>query len=342
MARITSIIQFTGRAGSLVGSKGKNGKITLRQYQPTIANPRTDAQMRQRAKIKLAAQVAGMLGQVGQTALIANGYRRTERGKLIKMLLNHVVVNQDGSQATLAYGMQLVDSPSYAEAISMQIASSSNRFTATFSGASAGRTIAKSIMVHDLTTGLWRHTSALDTNTALSIAKSANESGHALEVFAYGIALLPKVLVAPGTISGTSANEEGFLVDLSRVSTTTFDFSPTISAAMSVAGNGTTTGGDSPNLPATPGGGSTSGSGSQSSTNVTITATANDSAMGSVTGGGTVAKGSTVTLTATPNEGYVFSRWSNGETSRTITFTANADASYVATFGTSGGQMGDD
>ncbi|MDO4218338.1 MAG: hypothetical protein Q4D03_09305 [Bacteroidales bacterium] len=105
--------------------------------------------------------------------------------------------------------------------------------------------------------------------------------------------------------------------------------------------------GDNANANATPSGnspsgGSTSGSGSQSSTNVTITATANDSAMGSVTGGGTVAKGSTVTLTATPNEGYVFSRWSNGETSRTITFTANADASYVATFGTSGGQLGDD
>ena len=31
MARIVSIIQFTGRAGSAVGSKGKNGKVLLRQ-----------------------------------------------------------------------------------------------------------------------------------------------------------------------------------------------------------------------------------------------------------------------------------------------------------------------
>ena len=36
MARIVSIFQFTGRAGSAVGSKGKGGKILLRQYQPTV------------------------------------------------------------------------------------------------------------------------------------------------------------------------------------------------------------------------------------------------------------------------------------------------------------------
>ena len=88
MGRIVSIIQFTGRAGSAVGSKGKGGKVLLRQYQPTVANPRTPAQMSQRAKMKLAAQVAGMLGDVGRTALLANGNRKTDRGILIKRLLS--------------------------------------------------------------------------------------------------------------------------------------------------------------------------------------------------------------------------------------------------------------
>ena len=45
MARIVSIFQFTGRAGSAVGMKGKGGKIHLRQYQPYVANPRTAAQL---------------------------------------------------------------------------------------------------------------------------------------------------------------------------------------------------------------------------------------------------------------------------------------------------------
>ena len=103
MARIVSIFQFTGRAGSAVGSKGKGGKILLRQYQPTVANPRTQAQMSHRAKMKLAAQVAGMLGEVGRTALIANGLRKTERGRLIKQLLQAVKVSADGTKASLGY-----------------------------------------------------------------------------------------------------------------------------------------------------------------------------------------------------------------------------------------------
>ena len=243
MARIVSIFQFTGRAGSAVGSKGKGGKILLRQYQPTVANPRTDAQMAHRAKLKLAAQVAGMLGEVGRTSLIANGHRKTERGLLIKRLLKSIVVNADGSQATLQYDLHLVDNPSYAEAIAMQITSEQDAFVATFTGAASGEAIAKCIMVHDLTTGSWRHTAALDTRTAISLGKSANESGDALEVFAYGIVLEPKTADAYGAIGQTAANQSGFVVDLNKVSTTNFAFSPTISAALTVGSNGSTSGG---------------------------------------------------------------------------------------------------
>jgi hypothetical protein len=243
MARIVSIIQFTGRVGSAVGSKGKGGKVLLRQYQPSVSNPRTDAQMSQRAKMKLAAQVAGMLGEVGRTALIANGYKKTDRGMLIKRLLKSVVVNQDGSQASLQYDLQLVDNPTYREALSMVITSETNAYVATFSGASEGEAIAKCIMVHDLATGLWRHTAALNTNTSISLGKSASEAGHALEVFAYGIVLEPKTSDALASLNQTGANQAGFVLDLNKVSTTSFDFSPTISAALAVEGDGTTSGG---------------------------------------------------------------------------------------------------
>ena len=243
MARIVSIIQFTGRAGSAVGSKGKGGKVLLRQYQPSVANPRTDAQMSQRAKMKLAAQVAGMLGEVGRTALIANGFKKTDRGILIKRLLKSIVVNQDGSQASLQYDLQLVDNPTYREALTMVVTSDSNAYVATFSGASEGEVIAKCIMVHDLSTGLWRHTAALNANTSISLGKSASEAGHALEVFAYGIVLEPKTEDARNSLSQVGANSAGFILDLNKVSTTSFDFSPTISAALAVEGDGTTSGG---------------------------------------------------------------------------------------------------
>ena len=244
MARIVSIFQFTGRAGSAVGSKGKGGKILLRQYQPTVANPRTQAQMSNRAKLKLAAQVAGMLGEVGRTALIANGLRKTERGQLIKQLLQSIKVSADGNMASLGYDLNLVSNPSYKRALSLSITSESSAFVATFSGAEAGEVIAKAILVHDLATGNWRHASAMDTNTTLSLGKSANESGDALEVFAYGIVLMPKTSEGFNNIGQTGANQTGYVIDLNKVSATNYDFSPCVSAALNVEGNGTTSGGN--------------------------------------------------------------------------------------------------
>jgi hypothetical protein len=243
MAKIVSLIQYVGKAGNTVGQKGPKGGIVFKQKAASVSNPRTDAQMAHRAKMKLAAQVAGMLGEVGRTSLIANGHKKTDRGLLIKRLLQSIVVNQNGSQASLVYDLHLVDNPSYAEAITMQITSDSSQFTATFSGAAEGEPIAKCIMVHDLNTGLWRHTAALDTRTAISIGKSANESGDALEVFAYGIVLEPKTQDAWGALGQTGANASGFVLDLNRVSSTNFAFSPTLSAALTIAGDGTQSGG---------------------------------------------------------------------------------------------------
>ena len=243
MARIVSIFQFTGRAGSAVGSKGKGGKILLRQYQPTVANPRTQAQMSNRAKLKLAAQVAGMLGEVGRTALIANGLRKTERGQLIKTLLQSIKVSADGSKASLGYDLNLVDNPSYKRSLSLTVTSESSAFVATFSGAEANEVIAKCILVHDLNTGNWRHASAMDTNTTLSLGKSANESGDALEVFAYGIVLMPKTSEGFANVGQTGANQTGYVIDLNKVTTGNYDFSPCVSAALNVEGDGSTSGG---------------------------------------------------------------------------------------------------
>lgn len=272
MARIVSIFQFTGRAGSAVGSKGKGGKILLRQYQPSVANPRTAAQMSQRAKIKLASQVAAMLGEVGRTSLVANGHRKSDRGLLVRRLLSSIVASADGLRASLQYDLHLVDNPSYAESITMQITSESSQFVATFSGAAEGEVIAKAILVHDLTTGLWRHASAMDTNTAISIGKSANESGDALEVFAYGIVLEPKTSEGINNVGQTGANQAGYVIDLNKVTATNYAFSPTISAALSVGASGETEGGSS-STGGNSGSGGTGGSGTSTVGAPTISGT---------------------------------------------------------------------
>ena len=289
MARIVSIIQFTGRVGSAVGSKGKNGKILLRQHQPSVANPRTDNQMRVRAKLKLAAQVAGMLGQVGQTSLVANGFRKTERGKLIKKLLENIVVNANGSQASLAYDLHLVDNPSYVEDLSVQIASESNLYRATFSGAGAGEAIAKAIMIHDVTTGLWRHTTSLNKTASIALGKSASENGHQLEVFAYGIVLHPKTENGYNSLAQVGADNGGFILDMSRVSSTDFNFSPTLSAILNVAGDGSSTGGN---------GGSTAGGSGSEVTPGTGSGGSNTLAAPTLSGTNPFATETSVTMTA--------------------------------------------
>lgn len=291
MAKIVSLIQYVGKAGNTVGQKGPKGGIVFKQKAASVSNPRTDAQMQHRAKMKLAAQVAGMLGEVGRTSLIANGHKKTDRGLLIKRLLHSIVVNQNGSQASLLYDLHLVDNPSYAEAITMQITSDASQFTATFSGAAEGEAIAKAIMVHDLNTGLWRHTAALDTRTAISIGKSANESGDALEVFAYGIVLEPKTQDAWGALGQTGANQSGFVLDLNRVTTTGFAFSPTISAALTVAGDGSVSGGE---------GGSTSGGSTGGNTGTGGTGGSGTSTVNAPTISGSTpfAESTTVTMSA--------------------------------------------
>ncbi len=260
MAKIVSLIQYVGKAGNTVGQKGPKGGIVFKQKAASVSNPRTDAQMAHRAKMKLAAQVAGMLGEVGRTSLIANGLRKGDRGQLIKRLLRYVVVNADGTQASLQYDLHLVDNPSYAESLSVAVDGSGNAYVATFTGASEGEPIAKALMVHDIATGLWRHTAVLDSNSTLSLGKSSGETGHALEVFAYGIVLMPKTADAIGDLGQTGANASGFVLDLNRVSSTNFAFSPTLSAALTIAGDGTQSGGS----------GSTSGGGTSTVSAPTI------------------------------------------------------------------------
>jgi hypothetical protein len=117
------------------------------------------------------------------------------------------------------------------------VTNESSAYVATFTGAQEGEVIAKAILVHDLATGNWRHASAMDTNTSLSLGKSASESGDAIEVFAYGIVLMPKTTEAFNNVGQTGANATGYVIDLDKLSTTNYDFSPCVSAALNVSGN---------------------------------------------------------------------------------------------------------
>ena len=66
----------------------------------------------------------------------------------------------------------------------------------------------------------------------------------------------------------------------------------------------------------------------------TITAYANNPAMGDVTGGGTYSQYASATLTAIPNNGYRFVQWHDGNRSNPRTVTVTHNATYMAYFDT--------
>lgn len=59
MAKSTMALgQYRGKMGGLVFRKGFNGQQIVQAYQPVVKNPRSDAQLMQRAKFNLAQQIA--------------------------------------------------------------------------------------------------------------------------------------------------------------------------------------------------------------------------------------------------------------------------------------------
>ena len=64
----------------------------------------------------------------------------------------------------------------------------------------------------------------------------------------------------------------------------------------------------------------------------TVTASAQDAAMGTVTGSGNYEKDAMATLTATANEGYEFIKWSDDNTDNPRSVVVTADSSFVAVF----------
>lgn len=303
MAKIVSIIEYVGKAGNTVGQKSPKGGVILKQKAASVSNPQTSKQMNHRARFKLATVVASMLGEVGRVALQANGYKKSERGELVKRIMRFVEVNQN--QAELNYHLRLVNNPSYRESITVAVSATENAYVATFSGASTGEVIAKAILVYDQTTGIWRHATALDTLDTIGIGKDANEAGHSIEVYAYGIVLEPKTELARTNLSEVDGNGVGYIVSVEGITSENYDFSPTISALLTIAGDGSQSGGTGGNSGSGSSGTSTQGSytltlAASPNDGGTLTATVNGSAVAS---GSQVPAGSEVRLTATPAEG---------------------------------------
>lgn len=87
MARLTGLIgSGRGKLGTVVLSKGDKGMTYARSYQPQVKNPRTYAQLVQRAKVNLAGQISKVTSAETISALAGNSVR-ANRSRYMSYLL---------------------------------------------------------------------------------------------------------------------------------------------------------------------------------------------------------------------------------------------------------------
>jgi hypothetical protein len=94
MAKIVGFVGTgSGRVGNMVLSKGPNGLTIARSFQPIVANPRTDAQLNQRAKVNLAGRVSKLVPAQAISGL-SMGSNRLNRSEFLANLIKSCVVTK--------------------------------------------------------------------------------------------------------------------------------------------------------------------------------------------------------------------------------------------------------
>lgn len=94
MAKSSNIIgTIAGKAGSMVFSKGPDGSTIMRAYQPQVANPRTEGQQDQRAKVVLAGKVSKITPAECLTGL-SKGSTLKNRSAYTAKLINAAIVTE--------------------------------------------------------------------------------------------------------------------------------------------------------------------------------------------------------------------------------------------------------
>lgn len=86
-----------GKVGSMVFSKGPDGSTIMRAYQPQVANPRTSAQLAQRAKVVMAGKLSKLI-PIEALSGIGMGNRLANRSWFNSHILREsVAVLQNGT-----------------------------------------------------------------------------------------------------------------------------------------------------------------------------------------------------------------------------------------------------
>lgn len=328
MAKQTSLFgKISGKLGAVVFSTS-GGETISREYNPHVANPSTQAQVNQRARMKLMSQLSAALSPV--LAMTKDGLV-SQRNKFTKInfpasyALNgtaqityeNVQITEGNTSlpALYASGAVDVDKMSIIITLSAEPSSTINRVVyCLFKKSNEGKLefISSKIISTRWVTGF--NYPFMAEFTDLAVAEYV--------IFAYGMSdTSQRATASYGNLNVVTASDLARLVATRAISFSDYQFTQT--RAITIASDGTAV------QP-------------EQSGNLRVYATALGDG-GTVSGGGSFAPGASVTLTATPANGYRFVRWVKNGTSQTIstanpyTFNVQEQTDLVAVFELSGG-----
>lgn len=328
MGKVTSLYgKTTGKIGSIVFSTS-GGETIAREYNPHVANPNTQAQVDQRARMKLMSQLSAALSPV--IAMTKEGLV-SKRNKFVKK--NFAACYATGGVAQITYeNVQITEGNTALPSLhaSGDIREDVMNLSVDLS-ANPSATINRVIycLFKKTTEGKLEYVSSQVSNERGDPEVAEYFFGVLFSVppaeyviYAYGMSDTSEAASAAyGNLKVVSASDLARLVASRTISFQDYQFTQT--RAITVTSSGSAV------QPDTPG-------------NLRVYVTALGSG-GTVSGGGSFAPGTSVTVVATPAAGYTFDRWIyNGteltaSTSATYTFTLNEQTDLVAVFESAGG-----
>lgn len=338
MGKITSLYgKTTGKIGSIVFSTS-GGQTIAREYNPNVANPNTEAQVNQRARMKLMSQLSSAMASVitmQRQGLVS------ARNKFVKR--NFASSNASNGTAQVSYeNLQLTEGTAPLGQVVGTIVSNTIRIGISgsvspdisrvvyliFKKNESGQLllVSSTIQETDVFEG-WAgsvnaHFVVNEDDFRLGIMRDQNGPTEDYVIFAYGMKdSSSKATAQYGNYNCVDALDIARLVATRAISTSDYSFTETRGGTWV---RGTT------EITSTPAG----------KVRVFVTALGEG---GTVTGGGTYDLGAEVTIEATARNGYSFSRWLvNGttqvfSTENPYTFTADALVDIIAVFDYDGG-----
>lgn len=314
----------TGKVGGLVYATA-GGEQIVREYNPNVSNPSTDAQVNQRARMKLMSQLSAALAP--SIAMTKDGLTSKRNKFVSKNFENSYALN--GTAQVTYENLQLTEGQLGLPTISAQAATDNTvrvlaAWLSTEPSANISRvvwniyekTVEGKLSFIDSQISETRTTTSPDGTRYFQAFWENIVSGD-IVIYAYGmIDTSERATANYGNLNVVDGSDIARLVATRAISFTDYQFTQT---------RGTTMGADNQSIAPAPEG------------SVRIYATALGDG-GTVSGGGTYQVGASVTLTATANSGYRFVRWVKNGTSETLstsnpyTFNAATQLDAVAIF----------